>query len=73
MSSVLLGPDLLLSTVSLQILQQVDDNSGKETIVEQWDMQFDGIPPTHHLRTVSYDDEPTKIYKRMVRHGIADN
>ena len=30
-------------------------------------MQFDGVPPTHHLRTVSYDDEPTKIYKRMVR------
>lgn len=52
----------------LQILQQPDDASGRETIVEQWDMQFDGVPPTHHLRTVSYDDEPTKIYKRMVCH-----
>jgi hypothetical protein len=58
----------LLSGVRLlQILQTPDSSSERETIVEQWDMQFDGVPPTHHLRTVSYDDEPTKIYKRMVR------
>jgi hypothetical protein len=50
----------------VQILQEPDGDSGRETVVEQWDMQFDGVPPTHHLRTVSYDDEPTKIYKRMV-------
>lgn len=63
-----IGASCLFATPScLQILQQPDDDSGRETIVEQWDMQFDGVPPTHHLRTVSYDDEPTKIYKRMVR------
>ena len=60
---------LFITLPCLQILQQPDDDSGRETIVEQWDMQFDGVPPTHHLRTVSYDDEPTIIYKRMVwRH-----
>lgn len=53
--------------VFVQILQQQDDDSGRETVVEQWDLQFDGVPPTHHLCSISYDDEPTKIYKRMVR------
>ena len=51
----------------LQILHSVDDSAaGQAQVIEQWEMQFDGIPPTRHPRNFSYDDEPTKIYKRMV-------
>eukprot|EP00892_Ulva_mutabilis_P007429 jgi/Ulvmu1/5058/UM021_0075.1 len=50
----------------IQILYAEDDSAPSQAqIIEQWEMQFDGIPPTRHPRNFSYDDEPTKIYKRM--------
>lgn len=53
--------------ILLQILHTVDESgSAQPDVIEQWEMQFDGIPPTRHPRNFSYDDEPTKIYKRMV-------
>lgn len=53
---------------SFQVLHSVDESvPASAQVIEQWELQFDGIPPTRHPRNFSYDDEPTKIYKRMVR------